>query len=237
MKKNVLLVGGNSSVGRALIKKFDNSEAYHITATFNKLTTDVNLDTTSKIHWERLDLSLNKHFAIWTDRTKGMRFDVVIFLTGIVVGKSIQDYINEEIDLVMNINFSGQAKLVKCLIEYTQMNNNSQFLFVSSVAGEQGSYDSIYAASKSSILGFTKSLAKNLAPMIRTNVIAPGLIQDSRMYNDMLPNTIEKHINETPTKSLLNIDDLANVVYDLTQDHWQHLNGATIDLNGGRYVR
>jgi hypothetical protein len=57
------------------------------------------------------------------------------------------------------------------------------------------------------------------------------------MFLDMTVDRQEYHRNQVPSKQLLRNQDLANIVFDICQDHWAHLNGACIDLNGGQYVR
>jgi 3-oxoacyl-[acyl-carrier protein] reductase len=107
---------------------------------------------------------------------------------------------------------------------------------ISSISAQRGSYDPIYAASKAAILSFVKSLAVGLGG-VRVNAIAPGLIEDSTMYKEMSVDRQELHRQQTSQKRLLHISDLADVIYDISKNHWKHLNGACIDLNGGQYVR
>ena len=134
----------------------------------------------------------------------------------------------------MMVNFTGQAKVVKGLLPLFA--SGSQIIMISSISAQKGSYDPIYAASKGAILSFVKSLAAGLEG-VRVNAIAPGLIQDSTMYKEMAADRQELHRRQTVQKKLLSMSDLADVIYDISQDHWKHLNGACIDLNGGQYVR
>jgi 3-oxoacyl-[acyl-carrier protein] reductase len=135
----------------------------------------------------------------------------------------------------MAINFTGQAKVLAGLLAFCK--SGSHVLMLSSISAQKGSYDPIYAASKGAILSFVKSLATSLAPRIRVNALAPGLIQDSTMFKTMDRERQQFHRMQTPNKQLLRIKDLAELIFDLSQPHWSHLNGACIDLNGGRYVR
>lgn len=135
----------------------------------------------------------------------------------------------------MSINFSGQAKVLLRLLPL--FTSRSCVLMCSSISAHRGSYDPIYAASKGALLSLVKSLATSLPPGARINAIAPGLIQDSTMFEAMSPERQEHHRNQVPSKQLLRKQDLAEIIFDLCQDHWAHLNGACIDLNGGQHVR
>ncbi|MDA8775860.1 SDR family oxidoreductase, partial [Opitutales bacterium] len=145
-----------------------------------------------------------------------------------------QDYTCEEINRVMNINFNSVAKIISSLLNH--FSNNSQILIMSSISGQRGSYDPIYAASKSAIIGLGKSLSQTLTPVTRTNIIAPGLVDQSSMFNEMKPECKEYHEKNNPLNCLLKKEALAEIIYELTTKKWNHLNGAIIPINGGSYV-
>jgi 3-oxoacyl-[acyl-carrier protein] reductase len=114
---------------------------------------------------------------------------------------------------------------------------SSRLLLFSSISAQRGSFDPIYSASKGALLSLVKSLAKSLPKGCRINSIAPGLIQSTTMFEEMTKERQDFHRENTPLKKLLHPQDLAKIVFDLCQDHWAHLNGACIDLNGGQNVR
>jgi NAD(P)-dependent dehydrogenase (short-subunit alcohol dehydrogenase family) len=159
----------------------------------------------------------------------------LISLAGILPGKNLLEYTFEEIDKVLSINFTGQAKLIRNIVPL--LSTNSKLLLMSSISGQKGSYDPFYSASKGALLSFVKSVLPSLPTGATINAIAPGLIQDSAMFKNMTFDRQESHKKQVNSGKLLNQDDLAKIIYDLCQDHWNHLNGACIDLNGGQYVR
>lgn len=230
---NVLIVGASSSAGLAIVQRFLKA-GHKIVATYNRnncIPSDPNLLVAS------LDLSSESSinaFVMHLIPQVGS-LHLAIFIPSILPGKSLAHYELEEVDTVMQINFSGQAKLLKKLLPFFAP--RSQILMISSISAHRGSYDPIYAASKGAVLSFVKSLSTHLAPQIRVNAVAPGLIEGSTMFRAFSPEERETHRSETPMKQLLQPADLASVIYDLAQDHWSHLNGACIDLNGGRHVR
>jgi 3-oxoacyl-[acyl-carrier protein] reductase len=135
---------------------------------------------------------------------------------------------------VTNINFNSVAKIINSLSNH--FISNSQILLMSSISGQRGSFDPIYSASKSAIIGLGKSLSQTLTPVTRTNIIAPGLVDQSSMFNEMKPERKEYHEKNNPLKCLLQKEALAEIIYDLTTEKWNHLNGAIIPINGGSYV-
>ena len=229
----VVIIGGSSSIGHAILSRFLSPMARVITT----YASQAPVSTEEQAYALHLDLGDNRSIEGFVQQLKNisLRIDVAIFLSGLLPGKSLNDYEFSEIDELMSVNFSGQAKVLMRILPL--LTERSRLLMFSSISAQRGSFDPIYAASKGALLSFIKSLATRLPPGARINAIAPGLIQDSAMFRDMAPEIQEFHRNQVPSKQLLYQQDLADVVFDICQDHWTHLNGACIDLNGGQYVR
>ncbi len=232
MKNNTIIVGASSSIGSAIISKF-RSPSTHIIATYH---TKQNIKHEENIHPLKLDLNKNQSIENFIKEACSIssHIDTAIFLAGILPGKNLQGYDIADIEKVMTINFTGQAKVIKGILPL--LDSDSQIIMISSISAQRGSYDPIYAASKGAILSFVKSLAAGLGG-VRVNAIAPGLIEGSTMYKEMSEERQTLHRQQTSQKTLLHMSDLADIIYDISKKHWKHLNGACIDLNGGQYVR
>ena len=117
-----------------------------------------------------------------------------------------------------------------------KLNKNCSVIFIGSISGSAGSYDEVYASSKSAIHGLIKSLAKKSRNSIRFNCIEPGLIENSSMSKKFSALEIEKHKDETPTNKLNSLEEIAKICFKISQKEWIQLNGQIIRINGGRYV-
>lgn len=231
-KSTILVTGANSAIGIAMVREFLNNGDVVI-ATYCKSKPEF---ITDGIKWVHLDLTDEKsieRFIKGLAKSKS-RIDAAIFVSGVLPGKSLESYSYKEMTTVIDINFLGQAKCVKVLLPL--LNSPSQILMVSSVSGERGSYDPIYAASKGAVIAFVKSLATWLPPQVRCVAIAPGLVEGSGMYDAMAEEVRQVHLDKSPLKKLIIAEDLAKLVLDLTKNHWAHANGACIRINGGAYV-
>ena len=231
--ETVVIIGGSSSVGREISSRFQ-SPMTRVLTTYSSRTPGSSKEQTNAFH---LDLRNDSSIDGFVQEIKGItpRVDVAIFLSGKLPGKSLGEYEFSEIDEVVSINFSGQAKLL--LKMFPLLTERSRLLMFSSISAQRGSFDPIYAASKGALLSFVKSLSTQLPRGARINAIAPGLIQESTMFEDMKAERREYHRQQVPSGQLLRLPDLASMVFDICQDHWAHLNGACLDLNGGQYVR
>jgi 3-oxoacyl-[acyl-carrier protein] reductase len=229
--ESIVIVGASSSIGAAIAERFRNPSTRVITTYASSAPASASPDELF------LDLTDNASIDAFARQlaTLAPAVDVAIFLAGILPGKSLQDYEFDMIDTVMSVNFNGQAKLLKRMLPL--LTPRSRLLLCSSISAQRGSFDPIYAASKGALLSFVKSLVGRLPPGARINAIAPGLIQDSAMFDAMTPQRQEYHRDQVPAKQLLHKQDLANIIFDVCQEHWAHLNGACIDLNGGQHVR
>ena len=232
-KRNFLVVGAATSIGGPVVSRLAR-DGDRVLATYHAREPAA---ATANVVPARLDLADDEDIArLAAEAVPAFgALDAAVFLTGILPGNSLADYTGDDIDRVMAVNFSGQAQLLRLLLP--AFAEGAVVLMMSSVSAQRGSYDPVYAASKGAVLSFVKALSAWLAPAVRVNAIAPALIADTTMYREMAPERRAHHVDQTPMGRLLEPADLAEVIADLCQGHWSHLNGACIDLNGGQYVR
>ncbi|HAT39091.1 SDR family oxidoreductase [Polynucleobacter necessarius] len=232
LQKTVVIVGAYSSIGHDISQKFINS-GFEVFGTYSSGRKKTPNNMPSSFY---LDLSSEDSIEKFTTNLKKVckKIDVLIFLAGILPGKSLEKYTFAEVDNVMSINFSGQVKVLSKLVP--MLSNQACILMFSSISARRGSFDPIYAASKGALLSFVKSMSSKLPMGVRINALAPGLIEGSSMYMAMDPIVQERHKMQSNSKNLLSMQDLSEIVFDISQLKWTHLNGACIDLNGGAYV-
>jgi 3-oxoacyl-[acyl-carrier protein] reductase len=231
-QRRVLLVGASSSFGPELARLFLAAGAQVLTTTRSGLheglpeaTLVAPLDLTQARSLDALAFDVVPHFGT---------LDVAVFMAGLLPGKALAAYDDSLQQSVMDTNFGGQAALLRRLLPCFR--HGAQVWMVSSVSGERGSFDPIYAASKAALIGFVKSLATWLAPGLRANALAPALIDGSRMYDDMSLERREYHRSQTPTGRLTTPQEVAAVLFNLCEPAWANLNGQVIRINGGVHV-
>jgi 3-oxoacyl-[acyl-carrier protein] reductase len=232
-EKNILIVGGGSSISKDIVRLFSDQGA-RIMVTLNKNSPEylskgtVKLASLDITNYQSMDKFCSDSLAAFGG------IDILIFLTGFLPGKTLEDYDDEILETVMKINFTGQASFLKRILP--NLRNGASILIMSSISGERGSYDPIYAAAKAAQIGFVKSLASWLSPNIRINAVAPALIENSSMFNAMSNDRREFHRAQTPTGKLITTSELAAIIVNLCEPAWSKLNGQVISVNGGSYV-
>ena len=230
--RRVLVVGASASFGCDLVTRFVAQGAQVLATTRSGRLTDA----PAAARVEALDLldsaSLDRLADIAVPSFGDL--DVAVFLAGILPGKSLAAYDDALMDDVMRSNFTAQAALLRRLLP--RFNHGAQVWMLSSISGDRGSFDPVYAASKAALVAFVKSLATWLAPALRVNVLAPALIQDSPMFEAMTPERRAHHLATTPTGRLTTPAEIAAVIVNLCEPAWANLNGQVIRLNGGAHV-
>lgn len=140
-------------------------------------------------------------------------------------------------DAVINTNLTGTFLLTQALIGSMMKERWGRIINISSVVGETGQAGQAnYAASKAGLIGFTKSLARELASRnITANAVAPGYIEtamtavlDEKQRNAML--------TQIPLSRPGTDDDIANAVRFLASDEAAYITGHVLDVNGGMYM-
>jgi len=232
MLGNVLIIGGSASIAPEIIAAFA-AGARHVDVTYRHPLPPA-LDGNIAAHTCDLEDKDSRRGLVAALADLTGIVDVVLVLSGSILGKNLESTSDEEMDHLVSVNLLGPARLLRDLLPV--LNAGARILLVSSIAGERGSFDPMYAATKGALIPFAKSLATWLGKRMTVTVVAPGAIEDSTMVRDMDAERIAHHRNASPIGELLSRADLARVLFDLAHSHWRHANGAVIRINGGSYV-
>jgi len=155
---------------------------------------------------------------------------------GVVQRESIEEIEWETIEEIFTLNAFSTFMVTKLVLSLLRAGHHLQIINMTSVAMRTGSPSAVmYAASKGAVDTFTRGIAKSLAPHIRVNSIAPGLIVTPFHEKYTSEEQLEQFRAQTPLQRFAEPAEIARAVrylYDST-----FLTGATIDVNGGMYMR
>ncbi len=160
--------------------------------------------------------------------------DIVVNNAGITKDGLLMRMSEENWDDVLEINLKSVFNITKAASKIMMKNRKGSFINMSSVVGVQGNAGQAnYAASKAGIIGFSKSVAKELGSRnIRTNVIAPGFIR-TEMTDVLDPKVVEGWEQGVPLKRAGETDDVANACVFLASDMSAYITGQVISVCGG----
>ena len=160
--------------------------------------------------------------------------DIVVNNAGITKDGLLMRMTEENWDDVININLKSIFNVSKAASKVMMKNRKGSIINMSSVVGVQGNAGQAnYAASKAGIIGFSKSLAKELGSRnIRTNVVAPGFIR-TEMTDVLDPKDVEGWEANIPLKRAGEPEDVANACLFLASDLSSYITGQVIPVCGG----
>lgn len=240
--KNVLITGATGGIGSA------------IAAAFAKNGYNVALHTNSKPHEAQKNAeTLAKEFGVKTVAVKADvsketdvkamfetleksfgKIDVLVNNAGVSLVSMLCDTATEDWDRVMDINLKGTFLCSKEAIKNMVHNKWGRIINISSVWGNVGaSCEVAYSASKAGLVGFTKALAKELAPSgITVNAVSPGLI-DTKMNAHLSDDDIKELYDEIPVGRMGTPVEVANAVLFLASEGASYITAQNITVDGG----
>ena len=162
------------------------------------------------------------------------KIDTLVNNAGITKDMLLIRMKKEDFEQVLNVNMIGTFNMTKNVISYMMKQRSGRIINISSVVGISGNAGQTnYAASKAGVIGFTKSLAKEVASRnINVNAIAPGFIK-SNMTDKLNDKVKEEILKSIPLKRMGSTKDVANVVKFLASEDSSYITGHVINIDGG----
>lgn len=168
-------------------------------------------------------------------------FDGIASCAGIAVMNPFAFICKEDFDKIFNVNFFGPVLLVKSLLKKKKISKGASIVFVSSMDGTKivHSGNSIYASSKSALMGMARNMAVDLAPKkIRVNCILPGTTDTPLIRTDnVTEEDLQKQIQAFPLKRFGKAEDMAYGIIYLLSDASSFVTGTELVIDGGYTIQ
>ena len=238
MSKIVLVTGASRGIGLEAAKHFS-KEGYKVIGSsrgdFNlgeligdESAISVQLDLMSKESIQNLFADL---------KSEDLLPSVLVNNAGITKDQLFLRMKDEDWDDVIETNLNGLFRVTKAFIKPMVKNKFGRIINISSVAGLMGNSGQVnYSSSKSAMVGFSRSLAKELGSRnITSNVVAPGFIETdmTTFLNDDEKVEVSKNI---PMKRFGTVQDVAKCIAFLASDEANYITGQTISVDGGLFM-
>lgn len=241
MNQVALITGGTRGIGREIALTLA-KQGYNIALNYRTENEELE-ELKNMIEKEQVECLLVKgdvsHFEECEQFVKQIiekfgKIDVLVNNAGITKDTLLARMKKEDFEQVLEVNLVGTFNVTKNVISYMMKARKGRIINISSVVGISGNAGQTnYAASKAGIIGFTKSLAKEVASRnILVNSIAPGFIKTN--MTEVLKEEIKQEIAKNiPMQRLGEPKDVAGVVKFLVSEDSSYITGQVIQVDGG----
>ena len=241
--KKILITGATGGIGKSIAFLFAKNKAQLFLTGRNKKKLDNLKSQILKLYKVKISIyvfdisnydEIKDGFKNIYLKTKNI--DVLINNAGILKDNFIGMISNRDINNIINTNLIGPINFTQ-LVSKIMSKKNSSIINISSIIGKSGNSGQVlYSSSKSGLLGFTLSAAKEFASRgIRVNAIAPGLIKTKMIKN--IPNKMYSEILSSIKMNRIGKPiDVANVALFLSSDLSSYVTGQVIGVDGGMII-
>lgn len=244
-KRVVVVTGGSKGIGRAICLRFAREGARIVFVHYDP--DDVAADETLKLLRDqgveakarKLDVSsfadVEGFYREVVEEFQGL--DVLVNNSGITRDALFLRMSEDQWDQALSVNLKGAFNCTKAAVRLMVKERSGRIINISSVVGQIGNIGQAnYAASKAGIMGFTKSIARELATRgITVNAVAPGFI-NTGMTRNLPEKARDIFLNQIPMRRMGEPEEVAEVVYWLASEGASYITGQVIHVNGGLYM-
>ncbi len=240
-----VITGGSRGIGRSVALKFAEEKADIVLVHYDpdesaaQETLELLKAKNVRAESHKVDVSsfaeVEQLFAQIID--KYGRVDVLVNNAGITRDTLLMRMEEKDWDAVINVNLKSVFNCTHAIIRPMIKQRSGWIVNISSVVGQIGNIGQAnYSASKAGIMGFTKTIAREVAARgIRVNAVAPGFIETDMTAS--LPEKVrEKFLEQIPLGRMGKPEEVAEVVYWLCSETSSYLTGQVIHVNGGLYM-
>lgn len=251
-----IVTGGGQGLGEALAQRLDQESCKVVVA-------DINLEAAQNVARGLKDAIAVKVDVCDEQMVEDMvkitiekyhQLDILVSNAAILFAKPVIDFPAAQWQKMIEVNLVGYFLCAKAAAKVMIPNRKGNIIQINSKSGKKGSYkNSAYAAAKFGGIGFTQSLALEMAEYgIRVNAICPGNLLNSPLWNSG-PNSLfkqyaanqgiaeeqvrQKYLNQVPLGRSCEYEDIANVMVFLASDEASYMTGQAINVTGGQEMR
>ena len=239
--KIILITGANRGIGHNILKKIATCGYTVIGTSRSKDGADMITEALKDSNGKGIVMDVTNQESINTSVSKIKEDYGIIYglvnNAGITNDNLLMRMSDEQWNTVIETNLTSLYRVTKSVIKDMMKERTGRIVNIGSIVGMMGNAgQSNYSATKSGLLGFTKSLAREVSSRnINVNAISPGFI-DTDMTKKLKEHQKEALIKSIPLGRMGSAEELANVVSFLASDYASYITGENINVNGGLYM-
>ena len=235
-----IITGGAQGFGLAISKRIIQSGGKVVIWDIDEIAIKSALDEISSenLSYKKVDVTnfVEIENALLETEKDHSKIDIFVNNAGITgVNAKVWEYPLDEWKKVIELDLNSTFYCCKAVVPYMIKNNYGRIVNIASIAGKEGNPNaSAYSTAKAGVIGFTKSLGKELADKdIAVNCVTPAAAK-TRIFDQMTQEHIDYMLSKIPRNRFAKVDELASLVCWLLSEENSFTTAAVFDLSGGR---
>ena len=235
-----IITGGAQGFGLAISKRIIQSEGKVVIWDIDEsaIETALNEISSENLSFKKVDVTnfVEIEKALLETENELGKIDIFVNNAGISgMNAKVWDYPLDEWKKVIELDLNSTFYCCKAVVPHMIKNNYGRIVNIASIAGKEGNPNaSAYSTAKAGVIGFTKSLGKELADKnIAVNCVTPAAAK-TRIFDQMTQEHIDYMLSKIPRNRFAKVDELASLVCWLSCEENSFTTSAVFDLSGGR---
>ncbi len=236
MKKKILITGSSRGIGAA-IARLAKEKGYDVLL-HGRTPSSSLVNLARELDSKYITFDVSKEDEVKQALSEVSCIDILINSAGVNISKTFDNLTDSDWKTIYDINIFGLVNVTRHVVPI--MKRSQSIGKIVNIASIKGLYASVgrvaYASSKAAVINLTTGLAKELAPKILVNAVAPGFTS-TEMTDNTWSDRIKKQVDNILLKRMANPKEIAEVVIFLSSDANEYITGQTINIDGGFSIK
>jgi 3-oxoacyl-[acyl-carrier protein] reductase len=236
MKKKILITGSSRGIGAA-IARLAKEKGYDVLLHGRTHSSHL-INLAKELDSKYIIFDVSKEDEVKQAFSEISRIDVLVNSAGVNISKAFDNLTDSDWKTIYDINLFGLVNVTRHVVPI--MKRSQSIGKIINIASIKGLYASVgrvaYASSKAAVINLTTGLAKELAPKILVNAVAPGFTS-TEMTDNTWSDRIKKQVNNILLKRMADPKEIAEVVLFLSSSANEYITGQTINVDGGFSIK
>jgi 3-oxoacyl-[acyl-carrier protein] reductase len=236
MKKKILITGSSRGIGAA-IARLAKEKGYDVLL-HGRTPSSSLVNLARELDSKYITFDVSKEDEVKQALSEVSCIDILINSAGVNISKTFDNLTDSDWKTIYDINIFGLVNVTRHVVPI--MKRSQSIGKIVNIASIKGLYASVgrvaYASSKAAVINLTTGLAKELAPKILVNAVAPGFTS-TEMTDNTWSDRIKKQVDNILLKRMANPKEIAEVVLFLSSGANEYITGQTINIDGGFSIK
>ena len=236
MKNKILITGSSRGIGAA-IARLAKEKGYDVLLHGRTHSSHL-INLAKELDSKYIIFDVSKEDEVKQAFSEISRIDVLVNSAGVNISKAFDNLTDSDWKAIYDINLFGLVNVTRHVVPI--MKRSQSIGKIINIASIKGLYASVgrvaYASSKAAVINLTTGLAKELAPKILVNAVAPGFTS-TEMTDNTWSDRIKKQVNNILLKRMADPKEIAEVVLFLSSSANEYITGQTINVDGGFSIK